>query len=425
MGRQDRDLVQGDVSVILSGSYRKTCLDNGLRVVSEHVPYVRSISLGIWVQVGSRDEQSPERGLSHFLEHMLFKGTRKRNTFDIAHSLESLGGGLDAFTSRDLTCFYARCLDEHAEVALDVLADMLQSSVLDPKEIEKEKRVVLEEIQNVEDTPDDLIHDLFAKSVWGHHPVGEPILGTPDSVMSFTRQGLKGYLERHYVPGRMVIAAAGNLDHERLVDLTLGFWDSAASRVLPLQRIRPDNTGHSKQHYRRDIGQTHICLGTTACSYTHPRRFDQLVANTALGEGMSSRLFQQIRERLGLAYSVYSYLEMLEDTGLFGTYMACDSARVDRAIEIAYAELVRLKQDGISPRELESSKAQLRGELILGCESMDKRMGRLAQQEIYTGRYMPVEASLEAIGKVRQEGVLEACQTLLKEDCMHQVTVGP
>ncbi len=332
---------------------------------------------------------------------------------------------MDAFTSRDLTCFYARCLDEHAGVALDVLADTLQNSRLDPEEIEKEKRVVLEEIQNVEDTPEDLIHDLFARSVWGAHPVGAPILGTPQTVTSFSQEGLQAYLNRHYHPDRMVISVAGNLDHDRLVEMAGRRFRISEPAAPPLTRMRPRGAEHAKRHYRRDIGQTHICLGTTACAYTHPRRYALLVANTALGEGMSSRLFQQIRERLGLAYAVYSYLEMLEDTGLFGTYMACDRTRVEQAVEIARTELSRLKESGISSEELESSKAQLRGEMILGLESMDRRMGRLAHEEIYTGGYLPPEESLEAIDRVTQQSVLEACLDLVDDSRMHRVTVGP
>jgi len=411
--------------IALSGKYQKTLLPNGVRVVSESVPYVRSVSLGIWIQVGSRDETDDEQGMSHFLEHMLFKGTEKRTTFDIAHSLESLGGGLDAFTSRDLTCFYARCLDEHLDVALEVLADMLQNSVFDLEEIEKEKRVVLEEIQTVEDAPDDLIHDLFARSVWGEHPVGAPVLGHPDTVRSFSREKLLRHLSDHYLPSRIVITAAGNVEHEHLVGFVNRWFDYSPNISDSLRRIRPLQTERTQRHFKREIGQTHICLGTIACAYTHPRRYDQLVANTALGEGMSSRLFQQIRERLGLAYAVYSYLEMLEDTGLFGTYMACDSARVEQAVDIAYAELERLKKEVLSPQELKSAKAQLKGELILGQESMDKRMGRIAQQEIYTATYRPAEDSLAGIEKVSQESVLTACESLLDLNQMHRVTVGP
>lgn len=409
----------------LSGLYQKTVLDNGIRVVTEAVPYVRSVALGVWIRVGSRDEKTEDQGLSHFLEHMVFKGTLRRNTFEIAHSLESLGGSLDAFTSRDITCYYVRCLDEHLSDALDVIADMLQHSVFDPEEIEKEKRVILEEIQTVEDTPDDLIHDLFAQSVWGQHPVGAPIMGTPDTVSKFSRERLIDFLHSHYRPEEIVVAVAGNLDHDQVVGQVSEFFKFESRAREVNRRSVPEPVLNTQQHFKREIGQTHICLGTTACSYVHPKRYEQLIANTALGEGMSSRLFQEIRERLGLAYAVYSYLEMLEDTGLFGTYMACDSARAEEAIGIAQNEIRRLKREGITTQELESAKAQLRGELILGQESMDKRMGRMAQQEIYIGSFRPAEVSLESINAVTQHGVLEACQSLLDADHLHRVTVGP
>ena len=318
-----------------------------------------------------------------------------------------------------------RCLDEHADVAVDVLSDMLLHSTMPPEEIEKEKRVVLEEIQAVEDTPDDLIHDLFAHSVWGAHPVGAPVLGYPESVRAFSRNQLLHHLTQHYRPERMVIAAAGHLDHDDLVEQIDQWFVFPDTEPVDFCREIPNLAACARRHYRRDIGQTHICLGATACSYTHPRRWEQLVANTALGDGMSSRLFQRIREQLGLAYSVYSYLEMLEDTGLFGAYMACDTRRAEQAVDVMVDELYRLKNEGLSSDELVSAKAQLKTEWILGQESMDKRMGRLAHQELYADAYRPAEEVLAGIERVTLSGVLEACQDLLDTDRMHRITVGP
>ena len=409
----------------LSGSFRRTRLGNGLRILTEAVPHVRSVSLGIWILVGSRDETASECGISHFLEHALFKGTQDRNAFDIANSLESLGGSLDAFTYRDMTCYYARCLDEHLDVALDVLADMLQNPLLDPEDVEKEKGVVLEEIQNVQDTPEDLVHDLFAKSVWARHPVGEPILGTPETVKSLTPGRLRDYLRRQYSPDRIIITAAGCLDHDRLVDRVSDLFGKSPGERSDRPRAQPLDNGGIERHYQRDIGQTHICLGATAYAYTHPRQYDLLVANTALGGGMSSRLFQQVRERFGLAYSVYSYLESLEDTGLFVTYLACDQKSAPNSVGHVRSELSRFRQEGIAPEELDSCKAQLRGELILGLESMDARMGRIARKEAYTGRYHSPEEILSAIDGVTREGVREACWDLLDDGRMHLIQVGP
>lgn len=413
-------------ALVLSGDFRKTRLDNGLRIVTEQIPFVQSVSLGIWVKAGSRNEEKKEHGISHFLEHMLFKGTEKRNAFEIVNSLESLGGELDAFTSRDHTCFYARCLAEHIDVALDVLIDMLQNPKLDLEDIEKEKRVILEEIHTVEDTPEEFIHDLFSESVWGGHPVGGPILGNRNTVVSITRDNLRTFLNHYYQANRIVISVAGKINHDHLVEMVdrqFCLYESKSSQAFNALIECTDQT--TQHHYSRDIRQTHICLGTTACGYTHPGRFDLLIANTALGEGMSSRLFQQVRERLGLAYTVYSFLEILEDTGLFGTYLACDSTRVDQATEIAFKEIFKLKNNGISIKELESSKAQLKGEMIIGLESMDRRMGRIAYEEIYTREYQSAEESLKAIDRVTQKSVIDACLSFLDEDKMHQITLGP
>jgi len=411
--------------MMLDGTFRRTRLPNGLRIVTEQVPFVRSVSLGVWVQVGSRDEASEEQGLSHFLEHMLFKGTESRSAFDIVHALESRGGTLDAFTSRDLTCFYVRCLDEHVEAALDVLSDMVLNPALDPGEIEKEKSVVLDEIQNVDDTPEDLMHDLFAKAIWGGHPVGAPILGTPETVRSFSRSKMAAFHSERYSPDRIVISAAGLLDHERILEQVARHFPGNGPSGPLLRRDPPEVPERTVRHVRRDIGQTHICLGRMAYAYTTPKRYEFMLANTLLGEGMSSRLFQQVRERLGLAYSVYSYTEMLEDTGLFGTYVACDQSRVDQAVETVRHELEELKQGNIGEEEISSARAQLRGELVLGMESMGNRMTRLADDEIYSGDYVTAADSLAAIDRVTVSGVREVCEELLDDGKMHVVSVGP
>jgi len=397
---------------------------DGPTVVTEHVEGVRSVSLGIWVRVGTRDELPEQQGISHFVEHGVFKGTESRDAFGIANSLESLGGSLDAFTSRDVTCYHARCLEEHLDTALDVLTDLVRNAKFLPEEIEKERRVILEEIQSVEDAPEDLIHDLFAQSVWGRHPVGAPILGTPDTVGATRSEDLFAFTKRHYSPANIVICAAGSLDHDRIVEMV-------AQKLPPVVEDRtvhreiPGRTPRSFQHYHRDIGQTHFCLGTSAWSYTHPRQDDLLVANVVLGGGMTSRLFQEVREKRGLAYSVYSYVETLEDTGLFTTYMACDRGRLKEAADLIWRELESLKESGITEAELASAKAQLKGEMILGAESMNHRMSNLAYDEIYLKRYLSTNDAIREIENVTLEGVWTACQILHDEQAMHQVTVGP
>lgn len=409
----------------MSEIYKRTVVGaDGPTVVTEAVEGVRSVSLGLWVQVGTRDETPAQQGISHFVEHAVFKGTRKRDAFEIANSLESLGGSLDAFTSRDVTCYHARCLDEHLDIALDVLGDLVRNATFDPDEIEKERRVILEEIQSVEDTPEDLIHDLFAQSVWGRHPVGAPILGSPETVGAIQHDDLRAFTDRHYHPANVIITAAGNLDHDRIVETVAKTFSAPAMPDVERRNV-PDRAPNSYQHYHRDINQTHFCLGTTAWSYVHPRQYDLLVANAVLGGGMTSRLFQEIREKRGLAYSVYSYVETLEDTGLFSTYMACDRGRLKAATDVVWDQLMSLKEKGITPAELDSAKAQLKGELILGAESMSHRMSNLAYDEMYLQRYLSTDDTIREIERVTLEGVWSACQTLHDEHGMHQVTVGP
>jgi predicted Zn-dependent peptidase len=315
-------------------------------------------------------------------------------------------------------------LEEHLDIALDVLIDLVRNATFLPDEIEKERRVILEEIQSVEDTPEDLIHDLFAQSVWGRHPVGAPILGTPDSVKATRSDDLFDFTEKHYRSANIIFTAAGSLDHDRIVNRVA---QEFLVRPAPEARFRAEPTRAPKsfQHFHRDIGQTHYCLGTTSWAYTHPKQYDLLIANTVLGGGMTSRLFQEIREKRGLAYSVYSYVETLEDTGLFTTYMACDRGRLKDAAELVWNELAALKENGITEAELASAKAQLKGEMILGAESMNHRMNNIAYDEMYLQRYLSTNAAIREVESVTLEGVWKACQTLHDEQGMHQVTVGP
>ena len=408
-----------------SDNVHKTVLPSGLRILTERVPHVRSVSLGVWVEAGSRDERSPHRGIIHFIEHMLFKGTARRTAYDIAYSLESVGGQIDAFTGRDVTCFFARCLDEHVEIALDVLGDMLAHSVFDPEAIEREKGVVLEEIRNVEDTPDDLIHDVVGKSVWGDHPVGSPILGTQETVGGFRREDLIQHIREFYTSGNVVVAAAGSLGHDAFVDMVSRYLRLPESRRFPRPRTAPPVYPGRSQHVDKQIGQTHICLGAAALSYNDRRRFDLLAANTILGGGMSSRLFQEVRERLGLAYSIYSYVEMLGDTGLFGAYLACEESQAYRSTALVCDEFRRIKTEGVAQVEVENAKAQLKGGLVIGLEGMSKRMSRLAKQEIYFGSYQTVADALAEIDAVTREGVVEVCRSVLDPERFHLVTVGP
>jgi predicted Zn-dependent peptidase len=408
-------------------TYRKTILDNGLRVVSETIPYVRSVSIGVWANVGSRDEDQPHNGISHFLEHMVFKGTKNRSVREIAQSLESLGGFLNAFTTKEQTCFYARVLDEHTPRAIDVLADLLLNATFAPEEMEKEKAVVIEELKNAEDDPEDVIHDNFERAVFPAHSLGFPIIGTEQNLRSFTQKDLFAHVASHYSPSRLVVAAAGNINHERLVKLVeKSFRSLKASRntfrriVAPTRPVRP-----STREIRKPITQAHVCLGTVGYSVHHKDRYPLIVMNSLLGEGMSSRLYQTIRERHGLAYTVYSFISLLSDTGIFGTYLGTDRNKVDDAVALIRKEFRRLKEKPVSRAELERTKSQIKGTMMLGLENMSGRMMRLGSGELHFERFIPIDAILKKVDAVTAGGIQRVANTLFVEKDFSTVVLRP
>ena len=404
--------------------YKKTRLDNGIRVVSEKIPYVRSISIGAWLTVGSRDENKTNNGISHYIEHMMFKGTKNRKAYEIAESLESVGGQINAFTGKELTCYYAHILDEHLAIAVDVISDILIHSIFDEQEMEKEKQVIVEEINNMEDTPEEMIHELFIKDLFPNHPLGFSTLGTRENVWSFTRQDIYDYLNRNYAKNRLVIAAAGNVDHDKLVELVeTKFLDfhNCVDRV-----INPPNGPRQGENIIKNGGiQAHICLGTLAYSYRDPKKFPLLILNTLLGAGMSSRLFQNIREKHGLAYSVYSFIDFLFDTGLFGVYIGTDKNKIGASIELINKELEDLKKNPVSEEELERTKNQLKGNLMLGLESTSSRMTRLAKMEIYLQQYYTLDDTLREIDKVQIEDILAVANELFNKDRIFTTILKP
>ncbi|MFH2054867.1 MAG: pitrilysin family protein, partial [bacterium] len=305
--------------------YRRSELESGIRVVTERMPSLKSISLGVWFDVGSRNETAAVNGISHFIEHMTFKGTATRDAREIAHSLESLGGTLNAFTSREYTCYYARLLDEHLDTALDILADILTNSLFAEEEVERERQVILEEIKDQIDTPSDIIHDYFASTAWASHPLGRPIIGSPETVGAIGRNGLLDFVGKNYTTDRVVIAAAGNVDHNKLVEQVSARFSFAAAKNG--NRLDPPNyeKGH-REVFSRESAQTHICLGMPTFSFADPAKYALLVVNTILGSGMSSRLFQSVREKHGLAYSIYTMQDYYHDTGFFSVYLATEAA---------------------------------------------------------------------------------------------------
>lgn len=404
--------------------FEKTELDNGIRVVTERIPYVRSVSIGVWLTVGSINESKQINGLSHFIEHMLFKGTKKRKAFEIAESLESVGGQLNAFTGKEITCYYAHILDEHLPIAVEVLADILTNSLFNKAEMEKEKQVILEELNALEETPEDLIHDLFMNDLFPNHPLGLSIIGTRENILGFTQEDIFQFLSDHYTTERMVIAAAGNVKHNDLLKLVETQFASF-NNSGPTHQIAPSSLTHGKNVIENGAIQAHICLGTQSYSYRDRKKFSLLVLNTLLGAGMSSRLFQNLREKHGLAYSIYSFIDFMHDTGLFGVYIGTDKLKIDDSIELINQELRNLTNQRVPELELQRTKSQLKGNLMLGLESTSSRMNRLAKMEIYLNSYFTLDDTLREIDTVSQENLLDVAKELFHDDRIFTTVLRP
>lgn len=402
-----------------------TTLPNGVRVVSETVPHVQSASVGLWIGVGSRDEDTPIRGISHFIEHMLFKGTKRRTARQIADEIESRGGHVNAFTDKEVTCYETRVLAEDVPLALDVLTDMLRNSLLDPEEMEREKRVVLEEIKMYEDTPEELVHEVFTETLWRSHPLGKPIIGTDKTVSGLSRDDLTGYIAGRYRPDRIVIAAAGNMEHTELVRLaeqTLGDLNGTAP-ARP--KRRPRASGKSKQVRRRDIEQVHFCLGSSAYSKKEKERYTLSILNNVLGGNMSSRLFQEIREKRGLAYSVGSYTRLYQDAGYFSVYGGTSAETYAQVIELTRAEFAKVKQHGLTDDELTKAKTQVRGALVLGMESMTNRMHRYGESLLAYGKVIPLSDVLREYEAVSHESIAKVAAHVLDDSTLTLTAIGP
>ncbi|MGB2867183.1 MAG: pitrilysin family protein [Bacteroidota bacterium] len=414
-------------AVKTQASYRKTVLPNGVRVISEEIPHVRSVSVGIWVDTGSRDEIETNNGISHFVEHMVFKGTNKRSVREIAQSIESLGGYLNAFTGKEHTCFYARVLDEDTETAVDVLSDMAIHSTFPEKEIEKERGVVIEELKNAEDDPDDIIHDYFEKALFGLHALGFPVIGTEKNLRSFSRKELLDFRTDRYIPSKMVVAAAGHIGHDQLVELTKRYLDIDSRLPKPngWGRTVPRIQKSAKSVHEKPIQQAHICLGTVGFGIKSPHRYPLLVLNSLLGDGMSSRLFQNIREKYGFAYSVYSFANMMADTGTFGAYIGTDVNHVDQCVELIWKELEKLKVREVPAAELKRTKSQLKGGMMLNLESIPSRMIRLGSSELYFGELSSLDSIIRKIDAVTQEDLKEVAVGLFREETFSSIIFKP
>jgi predicted Zn-dependent peptidase len=390
----------------------RTVLPGGLRVITESLPAVRSAAFGIWAGVGSRDEGIAHFGATHYLEHLLFKGTTRRTALDISASMDAVGGELNAFTGKEYTCYYARVLDADLPLAIDVLSDMVTSSLVEPKDVDAERGVILEEIAMNDDDPTDTVHEAFAAQLFGDTPLGRPILGSVDSINAITREQIAEHYAARYTPDNLVIAAAGSLDHELVVELARGAFAPALtgdSLPVPPRLATPGSSwgeaGTGVRLVSRGIEQANLVLGCEGLSRTDGRRFALGVLNAALGGGMSSRLFQEVREKRGLAYAVYSFSSQHADTGMWGIYVGCLPAKADEVLAICREEIARAVSDGLTDDELARGKGQLRGSMVLGLEDPSSRMSRLGKSELVYPRLEPVDEVLASIEAVTHDEV--------------------
>lgn len=404
--------------------FRKTVLDNGVRILSESVAQLNSLSLGIWVDVGSRDEKKEENGVSHFIEHMVFKGTSSRTALQIAKELDAIGGLSNAFTGKESTCFHARILRKHFSLLADILADIFLNPLFDPQDLEREREVILQEISMVEDTPDENVHVLFNRNFWQNHPIGMPILGTQKSVCTITREHLFAYKDTHYVPERILIIAAGDVDHDQLVSTFSPLFDNLDSRCSPHHREPPRcHTGISI--HDKPLEQVHICIGGPAPSLRSEERFACGIFNTILGGNMSSRLFQEIREKRGLAYSVFSFISPYLDTGMLGIYAATDKDRINHVLDTIRLEIKKMLKEGIKKEDLDFAKEHLIGGIYLAADNTDNRMMRIAKNEMVYGRYISYEEVVENLNRATVDQVVEAGYKIFYSDCISMTALGP
>lgn len=404
--------------------YQKEHLVNGLRIVTEEIPYVNSVSIGIWVKAGSRYESNENNGVSHFIEHLLFKGTKKRTAKEIAAAIDKIGGQLNAFTSKESTCFYAKVLDTHFDIALDVLADMYFNSSFLPEDIEKEKGVVMEEIGMYEDSPEDLVHDLFSQAVWSGNPLGMSILGTEQSLNNLTRENIVQYFKENYIPQNTVISVVGNFKHSDVVNKIREYFEVAEKGEKRILQAKKPSFVPEFMLKSKNTEQVHICIGFNGIDMKSRYFYPMLVFNNVFGGSMSSRLFQKIREDRGLAYSVFSYPSSFEDCGLFSIYAGAKPAQLKNVSGLIMKEIHELKKNGISEEELYDSKEQLKGSYTLGLESTSGRMISIGKSELLLERiYSPTEI-LEKIDNVDMDSVNKVIETILDTDNVGAAVIG-
>ena len=404
---------------------RKNVLPNGLTILTEAMPSVRSISMGVWLRTGSRQESEEENGISHFLEHMVFKGSTKRTAEEIARAADSIGGHLDAFTAKECTCFSIKVLDEHLPRAFDILADLVKNPLLREDHIAKECQVIQEEIKMVEDTPDDLVHEIFTETYWRGHALGRPILGKRQTVGRFDRRRLLDYFHCHYSPSNVLVTAAGHVDHNQVVDLVAKEFEQMPAGSPNAGGPAPVAHPHLQHRRKKELEQVHICLGTPAYPQTHEKRFACYIMNTVLGGGMSSRLFQNIREQRGLAYAVFSNLNAFHDVGCLSVYAGTAASSARHVVQLVVEEFRRMKQTPLSDEELQRAKDYLKGSMLLSLESTMSRMSNLARQEMYFGRCISLDEIAAAVDAVTTEDALSVARELFEPERIALTILGP
>jgi predicted Zn-dependent peptidase len=404
--------------------FQKITLENEVQILTEVVPHIHSVAVGFFVDVGSRYEPQEIGGVSHFIEHMMFKGTAQRTAKDIAETLDAVGGQLNAFTTKEYTCYYARVLDEHFDLAVDLLSDMLFASKFKKSDIDRERNVIIEEIKMYEDSPDELVHDLFAATIWEGHALGRPIIGTSEVIAGLSRADIMDFYEAHYNPGKIVVAVAGNISHKHAVEKLRGIFETKKGKTPP-RLITAPSPSNKTLCRNKDTEQVHLCVGTPGLSLAHGKIYTFQILNTILGGGISSRLFQEIREQRGLVYSVYSYHASYHDTGLFCVYAGLSKQNMDQTLELIMAQIQDLQRNKVKNEELQRAKDQLRGNLLLSLENVSTRMSRLGKSELYLGKVIPPEEIVARINRVTAEEIQELAKDMLKPGNFSLAAIGP
>jgi predicted Zn-dependent peptidase len=406
---------------------RRKKLPNGLTIITEQMQHIRSASIGIWLQTGSRDEDAQWNGISHFIEHMVFKGTKHRTAEEIARQVDSIGGNMDAFTAKECICFNVKVLDEHIPTALDILSDLVLNPNFDPTDIARERGVIMEEIKMDEDNPDYLVHEIFTQNFWKDHPLGKPILGTKETVKRFERPSVVDAYDHRFAPGNIIVSAAGNLDHDKFVELVTSHFEhmkAAKNGKNGFHSSTPKIVSRIVLRNKKALEQVQLCLGVPAHPIAHEKRHAGYILNTLLGGGMSSRLFQNIRERQGLAYSIYSDLNPYRDTGCLAVYAGTSLASASKVVQSVVSEFRKLKAEPVPEEELKRSKAQLKGSLMLSLESSTARMSNLARQEMYFDRFYDLDELIERIEAVTTDDLTQLANEFFKTESVALTALG-